>query len=61
MERGGDSVEFLCLNCGLQGLMGAKCSQAVELLTCQVFCPRCGGRVLTPCFERETKLIALTI
>lgn len=61
MEREGDSVEFLCLNCGLQGLMGTKCSQAVELTTCQVFCPRCGCRVLTPYIEREKKLIALTV
>jgi DNA-directed RNA polymerase subunit RPC12/RpoP len=60
MERVGDGIEFLCLSCGLQGLMGAGCSQAMEMM-CQVFCPRCGGRVLTPRFEREKELIALTL
>lgn len=60
MEREGDSVEFLCLGCGLQGLMDAGCSQTVEMKY-QVFCPRCGGRVLTPHFEREKELIALTL
>jgi DNA-directed RNA polymerase subunit RPC12/RpoP len=60
MEREGDSVEFLCLNCGLQGLLGSRCSQAVEMMY-QVFCPRCGGRVLTPHFEKEKVPAALTI
>jgi len=60
MGREGESFEFLCLGCGLQGLMRAGCSQAMEMM-CQVLCPRCGDRVLTPQFEKERELIALTL
>lgn len=60
MERVGGSVEFLCLYCGLQGLCNARCSQPVEEMF-QVFCPRCGGRVLTPHFEKEKDSLMLTV
>lgn len=57
MEKLGDSIEFLCLSCGLQGL----CSGCPGSRGGEVLCPKCGGRVVTtfPC--REKASLVLTV
>jgi DNA-directed RNA polymerase subunit RPC12/RpoP len=42
MEALDSKVEFLCLGCGLQGLLGWS-----ELDVENIICPKCGDRLIT--------------
>ncbi|NLP37506.1 MAG: hypothetical protein GX357_07625 [Firmicutes bacterium] len=56
MEAFDGKVEFLCLGCGLQGLV-----QWPPLDDAEVFCPKCGERVITSLLLKKEKIEYLTL
>jgi len=52
VERPPRSVEYICLSCGVQGLMSFPDGEEIETQgDSSLICPKCGGTVL--CIERE--------
>ena len=59
MEKIGGKVEFLCLNCGLQGLCSAKSLDSVEEESEGLACPKCGHQLITICsFKEKASLVS---
>jgi DNA-directed RNA polymerase subunit RPC12/RpoP len=55
VERPPRSVEYICLSCGVQGLMPLPKYEEAEMQgDNSLICPKCGGSVL--CIEREVAL-----
>lgn len=56
MEALDGKVEFLCLGCGLQGLLSWS-----EIDVEDVLCPKCGDRVITSHLLKKENYALLTV
>ncbi|HZK25291.1 MAG TPA: hypothetical protein VFC74_07880 [Oscillospiraceae bacterium] len=56
MEALDGKVEFLCLGCGLQGLVSWS-----EINVEDILCPKCGDRVITSHLLKKEDYALLTV
>jgi predicted RNA-binding Zn-ribbon protein involved in translation (DUF1610 family) len=59
MENLDGKIEFLCLGCGLQGLLHADWPQSME--ESSVLCPKCGDHVITTHLLKKESDLLLTV